>query len=1114
VENFEATELKGKGNDAFKAGKFEDAVSLFSEAITHDEDNAILYNNRAMAQASLGRWAECVFDAMKSIKLNKKYSKAYYQLVKGLIKAGKLREARQYLLVAFQECEKSESNKEFKQLEADLGLILGCPVRPKPGDFDILDEIGDGNFSKIYKACLKSSKREFAIKMIEVATVERMKRRHRNINNEIMMEKAVLARLDHPNVVTLFATFKDYGSLYYQMEFMHGGELWRCIRDDDPVHLDETNNDPVAMVGLCRSRTRFIIAQAINGLEYIHSQGIVHRDVKPENMLLTREGHLKFVDFGTAKDLIDTKLNGPEFVGTPEYMAPSAVNSKKSGPEADLWALGVVLYQLIVGFTPFAASSPYLSFLRIKRALLRRPSFCSDEEWELLSALIVKDPKERIELAAGPLGGDGTDLELANSNINYDRLRLLPYFRQDQFLLQSDSGGDGGGEEGVVLERLRSLHTRDAVTIPTLAEMSRRAVARAAVVAAGAIAEVGGVKEAVEDTEAEGGGNMGWVRRFTLVPGANPGVNSDGNTPVYPRAISPEDREYIYHYLHRRNQLDVPCLYRLFWGSTLDSKCVRVDPTSMDYNGHSFKAHGSWPEKQEQVPFYFYHIAGPGIGDASSSSSISSDTTTFASMKEGVAACSAQSERQLAAFKGIIGGVNRFRPKFVVVCGNFTALPHPATAAAASNSSSVGVHAVQTELFRRHVSRFSDSISLLFVPGPHEMGMRNHRDANGKSGPSKLALKDYHGRFGLDYYGFWYQGVRVLVVNSSLFFVDTASVSNDSDSPVAHALQHEQWLSEEIDQSKLCGVQIMLLSYHAWFDASADEAESEAESKTDGMEGVQAEVVPPAACVKWMRRLQHAKAKACVCGAGISSTSGGGGSDRNNTGGKVRRAAYPTAPVEARRKAAEKARIKQQKRDAKRQAKSKGAGNGSGQTPLPKRRCEISTPLPTSTAPPSASGEEPVRPSQVIAEAVAAGEVKHRDTYQGKGPESTDADAGAVMPPPAPSATVEREGADAGLEPESESNDEDDDYDDSDSEKHDSDGEEQEGKDDREPGFANVDKALAGPDELLLGSGGGDGEGDIAVATVTLFKVVEDSVKLMFVPADDVPKEAPRKGWQ
>lgn len=129
----------------------------------------------------------------------------------------------------------------------------------------------------------------------------------------------------------------------------------------------------------------------------------MHRDIKPENILIGIDGkfefdkfddvvetdgfslilwiifsflelltgHIKMVDFGTAKDMIQTDLNGPEFVGTAEYMSPLAVNSKPCGYEADLWAMGILLHQMLLGYTAFAAASPYLTFLRIKKAMLK-----------------------------------------------------------------------------------------------------------------------------------------------------------------------------------------------------------------------------------------------------------------------------------------------------------------------------------------------------------------------------------------------------------------------------------------------------------------------------------------------------------------------------------------------------------------------------------------------------------------------------------------------------------------------------------------------------------------------------------------------------------------------
>lgn len=156
---------------------------------------------------------------------------------------------------------------------------------------------------------LKSNTRSDESQTIEKANVEKMKRRHPNITNEIFMEKRVLNKLNHPNIVEVFSTFQDYGTLYYHMEYLPGGELWPLLKD---------NNDGLPChVGCYWSLARFYLAEAINVIEYMHRKGVVHRDIKPENIMITANGHIKFVDFGTAKDLVNTNLNGQDFVGTP-----------------------------------------------------------------------------------------------------------------------------------------------------------------------------------------------------------------------------------------------------------------------------------------------------------------------------------------------------------------------------------------------------------------------------------------------------------------------------------------------------------------------------------------------------------------------------------------------------------------------------------------------------------------------------------------------------------------------------------------------------------------------------------------------------------------------------
>jgi serine/threonine protein kinase len=203
---------------------------------------------------------------------------------------------------------------------------------------------------------------------------------------------------------------------------------------------------------------------------------------------LTFSGRMKFVDFGTCKDLLSPDLNGQEFVGTAEYMSPEVVESKPSGPETDLWSLGVVVYQMMAGYTPFLASSPYLSFLRIKRGFLRLPSFLDEPTKELISLLIHKDPKERLHHAATmepptlPPSAVTPSEQGPKAVFSYDKLRALAYFRTDPSFIFPDP-----------LDK-----SQEIMRVPSLRDIAMRAVGRACLVVAEKIAINGGSKVGLE----------------------------------------------------------------------------------------------------------------------------------------------------------------------------------------------------------------------------------------------------------------------------------------------------------------------------------------------------------------------------------------------------------------------------------------------------------------------------------------------------------------------------------------------------------------------------------------------------------------------------------------
>jgi serine/threonine protein kinase len=292
----------------------------------------------------------------------------------------------------------------------------------------IFDIYRIGNFSEVIVAKHKKTKECFALKILEKKkAAELAKRQHPNVYNEIKMEaRVLLERLPpHSKIVTMYHAFQDYNNLYYLMDLHDiNKDLWSQIRYNG------------SMVGCHPSQSKMWSLQLIDALEHMHANGIVHRDLKPENILLNSMNHVVVIDFGTAKDLRKTDLNGPEFVGTPDFMSPEAVTGFSGMPKekevtvngashcADLWAFGCILYILHTGSTPFWSPSPYLTFLRIKRGLLTRPWGVADEStWDLIEKLMQVAPSKR-------LGANSYKVEGGKVVVNggYDILREHKYF--------------------------------------------------------------------------------------------------------------------------------------------------------------------------------------------------------------------------------------------------------------------------------------------------------------------------------------------------------------------------------------------------------------------------------------------------------------------------------------------------------------------------------------------------------------------------------------------------------------------------------------------------------------------------------------------------------------
>eukprot|EP00980_Cylindrotheca_fusiformis_P005339 scaffold1138_cov128-Cylindrotheca_fusiformis.AAC.21 len=386
-------DLRQKGNYEFQQGNLDNAVFFYTAAIdkatTTSNDQALILNccNRSACYYQMEELEQARDDASVAWTKSKESNvKAAYRFGKTLIALKDFKLAMEVLKVALaieglQPKEEQSLQDLYKQAKTELSkpddiveetTIKGVKRPLSIREFHRKETLGVGNFSEIIVTQHKKTGECFALKILEKKkAADLAKRQHPNVYNEIQMEARVLMeRLPpHSNIVTMYHTFQDYNNLYYLMDLQNTNkDLWSQLRYNGN------------MVGCHTSQVKRWMLQLVDALEHMHCNGIVHRDLKPENILLDGRNHVVVIDFGTAKDLLRTDLNGPEFVGTPDFMSPEAVTGFSGMPSddnvangashcADLWALGAVLYILNTGSTPFWSPSPYLAFLRIKRGL-------------------------------------------------------------------------------------------------------------------------------------------------------------------------------------------------------------------------------------------------------------------------------------------------------------------------------------------------------------------------------------------------------------------------------------------------------------------------------------------------------------------------------------------------------------------------------------------------------------------------------------------------------------------------------------------------------------------------------------------------------------------------
>nr|P49673.1 RecName: Full=cAMP-dependent protein kinase catalytic subunit; Short=PKA C [Ascaris suum]CAA49464.1 catalytic subunit of cAMP-dependent protein kinase [Ascaris suum] len=222
-------------------------------------------------------------------------------------------------------------NREQEEIEPCVSITID-PNNNKLNvdDFDRICTIGTGSFGRVYLVQHRASEQYFALKKMAIREVVSMRQ-----TEHVHSEKRLLSRLSHPFIVKMYCASWDKYNLYMLFEYLAGGELFSYLR---------------ASRTFSNSMARFYAAEIVCALQYLHSKNIAYRDLKPENLMLNKEGHLKMTDFGFAKEVIDRTWT---MCGTPEYLAPEVIGNKGHDTAVDWWSLGVLIYEMMIGIPPF-----------------------------------------------------------------------------------------------------------------------------------------------------------------------------------------------------------------------------------------------------------------------------------------------------------------------------------------------------------------------------------------------------------------------------------------------------------------------------------------------------------------------------------------------------------------------------------------------------------------------------------------------------------------------------------------------------------------------------------------------------------------------------------------
>lgn len=243
-------------------------------------------------------------------------------------------------------------------------------------DFEVGRALGKGKFGNVYLAREKKSKFIVALKVLSKKQLVK-----HNVQHQLRREIEIQSHLHHRNILQLYGYFYDDERVYLILEYAPRGELYRKLRDCQ--RFDEKT-------------TSIYIGQIIDALIVCHSRDVIHRDIKPENILIGYNGELKIADFGWSVHAPSSRRQ--TLCGTLDYLPPEMVQHKVYDKSVDLWCLGVLTYEFLVGNPPFEMESLDGTYERIVKVDYKCPEFVSELSQDFIRRLLKKNPKDRMPL--------------------------------------------------------------------------------------------------------------------------------------------------------------------------------------------------------------------------------------------------------------------------------------------------------------------------------------------------------------------------------------------------------------------------------------------------------------------------------------------------------------------------------------------------------------------------------------------------------------------------------------------------------------------------------------------------------------------------------------------